>query len=316
MCYATVMAEDRGLPVLQRAFVEGRLRFEQIRPVGRGHVLRQRFQCQQDCGLGVAGSCGLLREKRKREGLIAQSLVLGFECLRRGGLAPASPRSRLRLRGPRLAGVLLRPFGLPDRLLLTSEPHDRAGRRPDRQYQRDGRSDPRAPREPRGRCCLQARGGRPRAPVVSRLAASSASMRARSACRSFSAAAFLRQRRRLDIRDDLIVDLLPSRLQQLLGLRRAACRRAAEGPGSCRSECHRRASAWTRARVSKKAAVRVDDVSRARPAAQQRLVRHADDSMALGVLVADQKPGRDQRIDKSRLRRRSGHVGKRGWAAP
>ena len=43
-------------------------------------------------------------------------------------------------------------------------------------------------------------------------------------------------------------------------------------------------------------------------------MRHADDGMAFGVLVADQEPSRDQRIDKSRLRRRSGHLGKRGWA--
>ena len=42
----TVMAEDHGLPVLGERFVERRLRFEQIRPVGRRHVGRQPFQRQ------------------------------------------------------------------------------------------------------------------------------------------------------------------------------------------------------------------------------------------------------------------------------
>ena len=38
-------------------------------------------------------------------------------------------------------------------------------------------------------------------------------------------------------------------------------------------------------------------------------MRHTNNGLTLGVFVADQKPGRDQRIDKSRFRRRVRHVG-------
>ena len=45
--------------------------------------------------------------------------------------------------------------------------------------------------------------------------------------------------------------------------------------------------------------VGIDDVAGARPAAQQSFVGHADEHMARGILIADEEPGGDQRVNES-----------------
>ena len=70
------------LMMRQQGLVEGGLRFNDIRSRDRRRVRRQRLERQQDCGLSIASRRGLLRKKRKRKGLGAQSLIAGLEGFR------------------------------------------------------------------------------------------------------------------------------------------------------------------------------------------------------------------------------------------
>ena len=56
----------------------------------------------------------------------------------------------------------------------------------------------------------------------------------------------------------------------------------------------------------------VDNVAGARPAAQQRFMCHADEDMARGILIADEEPSGDQRLDESRSCRRARDFGEQG----
>ena len=167
----------------------------------------------------------------ERERLIAQRLVSRLE---RFGLSGPRLRLRscLRLRAAGLAGVLLGPLGLPDCLLLTPEPDDRAGSRSDRQQQARCRR--------RSACVARAAspprppgsGAPPRAPVarawpLPRPRCARARLAAPSPPPPSAPVTTPRRIRRFDRR------LPPVSTAAVPRPRRVAFRAAAEVPGSC-----------------------------------------------------------------------------------
>jgi hypothetical protein len=123
----------------------------------------------------------------------------------------------------------------------------------------------------------------------------------------------LREHRGIDIGNDLTIDLLTSRLKHLLGFGQPLACRQQEVRVPVVQEPSVRVRLDARAGLQK-APVRIHDVSGARPSAQQRFMCHADNSIPFGILVADEEPCRDQRVNESCPRRRCGKAGKRGRA--
>ena len=73
--------------VRQQSLVKRGLRFKEIWASVFRCARRQRFERQQDRGLGVASRCGLLRKKRKRKRLVAERLVARLKGLLSADLA-------------------------------------------------------------------------------------------------------------------------------------------------------------------------------------------------------------------------------------
>ena len=100
--------------------------------------------------------------------------------------------------------------------------------------------------------------------------------------------------RRLDVSDDLVVDLLAPRQQQFFAFGEALARRQQKLAVPVVGLPSLRVGPQPRSRLEE-SPVRLHDIGGARPAGQKRFVREPHEHLAGDVLVADQKPRRDQR---------------------